>query len=34
MVRSLKIEIDPATKNELWEYARTHFPPDEELDNS
>lgn len=32
--RSLKIAVDSDTKERLWKYARTHFPPDEEIDDS
>ena len=27
--RALKIELDSDTRAHLWDYARTHFPPDD-----
>jgi predicted RNA-binding protein YlxR (DUF448 family) len=31
LARALKTDIDDETKAELREYARSHFPPDENL---
>jgi|SRR5690606_25340666 len=31
LARALRVEIDAADRERLWTYARTHFPPDEEV---